>query len=920
MKNLFITMCTAVLTISAQAQTRVILNPDYDKPEGVPHLEPKRVELTDTATVVHISVNSNFSWYALGEVWLKADGKKYALRGGRRISTFGQGKAAYEKDETIPFRNSKGDTVQISHVPKEEPFVEWKRYEHTSVADSLVLSFEPLPTEATAFDFSNDILNISLTKTLQLNSTQNILPMPDVTPEKCFEAIAAMFPGKVVFIDLWTTWCGPCKWGIGKMTPIKKELEGKDVVFVYLTNETSDKVLWKRSVASTKGYHLMLPGDYWNQLPCIVEFSGIPQYFLYDRSGKRVLHQVGFADGSEQHFKEEILKALEEEKRVVLRPAFKSSSTGSLCPKRVELTKEATVVHFRMNCAHWRNWSMEGARLESDGKRYAFRQGRIITHDGTEVLTDDPFQLGKQYAQNAQQDSVILYFEPLAAEAKTFDFIEEGEDEGLWRVWGVRLDGQLYPSIFPPYESRVDDGKPLAPLTLKHGEARATFVVHGGSISYFGDPSRDPITGQYESKSEQSDSTLVYCHPAYVTTCPHFLGCRVDGSMFTDQFGLNMVPDGEFTLEVDATSCTARDNDFAAGKPKNRDCYRVSGPMGDLVQVMLENALLGFSHPKETPAYTGQTFAEWRDALWQNFDTLRRAATERLGYTRRQQEFLRLLVEDRYVRTLQDYRGCIAAKMHLQHPDSVLAPLAATFTLADPHAKELMLFRDSRTFYLPPCPEQLAYIEANGLDHGEVYKMLKGFASAKKTGEKIRQGHVQPDNVIQATHPYFQPVLRAFNDSTRVLMERLRAEAQNRMMTTPDVPGDQLLATIAALHPGKVVFFDLWTTWCGPCLKGIQAMESLKEELKGKDIVFVYLTDESSPLNQWNKYVLDIPGLHYRLTTAQWRQLPWPSGGGIPQYFLYDRKGHCVWEQTGFSDSVLERIRQEILKALEPNN
>ena len=81
-------MCALVLAMAVQAQDKVILNPDYDKPEGVPHLEPKRVELKDTATVVHISVNSNFSWYILMDIYLKADDKKYALRGGRRISTF----------------------------------------------------------------------------------------------------------------------------------------------------------------------------------------------------------------------------------------------------------------------------------------------------------------------------------------------------------------------------------------------------------------------------------------------------------------------------------------------------------------------------------------------------------------------------------------------------------------------------------------------------------------------------------------------------------------------------------------------------------------------------------------------------------------------------------------------------------------
>ena len=93
------------------------------------------------------------------------------------------------------------------------------------------------------------------------------------------------------------------------------------IAFVALTQEvqgttnergSDHKELWKKSIAGIKGYHLMLPNDYWGKLPCIIEFSGIPQYALYDRQGKRIYHLVGFADGTEQHFKEVILKALGE--------------------------------------------------------------------------------------------------------------------------------------------------------------------------------------------------------------------------------------------------------------------------------------------------------------------------------------------------------------------------------------------------------------------------------------------------------------------------------------------------------------------------------------------------------------------------------------------------------------------------------
>ena len=571
--------------------------------------------------------------------------------------------------------------------------------------------------------------------------------------------------------------------------------------------------------------------------------------------------------------------------KVIDRPAFKSTNTGSIIPVKVELTKKATIVHFRVDCAHWRDWSMDGARLESSGKTYTFQQGRILTHDGTTVLADDAFEIARKYTKNEQQDSLILTFEPLPKEAKTFDYLES-DNEGPWKIYGIRLDNQLYPLILPPYQKPIDNGEPLKPLTLKYGEATATLTLHGGgAFTYFGDPSRDPITGQYESKTQYSDSTTFYCHPAYVATRP-----IIEGGI-AGQFPLILIPGETFTLEADATACWALKRDFAAGKPTFNDCYRLGGTLGDLNQVLLENKFLQYSVIKGLPTYDGGDTSVWCDALWQSLDTLRRGVVERHGYTHRQQDFLRLLLEDYYVRTVQAH------------------------TLTDLHAHDLMLFRDGRSYYLPPRAERLPYLEANGLNHGEVYEMLKGFAEAQKIGEKMRQGTVQPDSVIEAVHPYFQPVLRAFNDTTRVLVERLQREAKDRMRPTPDVPGDQVLQTSASQYPGKAVFFDLWATWCGPCKKGIAAMEPMKEQLKNKDVVFVYLTNESSPINEWNDYVIKIPGQHYRIPSALWNQIP--GLGAIPQYYLYDRQGKRAWAHVGFGEETLEVIKTEIEKALK---
>lgn len=596
---------------------------------------------------------------------------------------------------------------------------------------------------------------------------------------------------------------------------------------------------------------------------------------------------------------------------VIERPAFRTTS-NSLYPVKVELKKSETIVHFHVACAHWRDWSMDGARLECNGHQYAFRSGRIITHDHGQVLTDDIFEIGKKYAQNAQQDSLVLTFEPLPKGAKTFDYIE-GTGEGSWQTQGIRADGQSYPLIFPAYQQPVDDGQPLKPLTPTYGKATATVKVHGGkALSYFGPPACDPITGNYETETQLHDSVTTFCHPAYLPMRVVWVGPDIDPSGRSEQFPLLHIPGETLTLDVDPVACTALKYGF--NKAVNRhDCYRLGGTLADLNQVILENQALASVQTKEVPEYRdGETFTQWSERLWQSIDTIRQSVLQRADYTRRQRDFANLLADRAYLNIRHSYELAVGYKMRWQNTDSVIARLKATYTLEDPHACDLRLFRDGTTYYATTSTSVLPYLRANGLDHGEVYDFLVAFDEAKALGQKMRNAEVQEDSAIARIHPYFQPVLRAFNDSTRVLVEQLQREAKERMMPTPDVPGSELLEHIVAQHPGKAVFFDLWATWCGPCMQGIRAMEPLKEQLKGKDIVFIYLTDESSPLNEWNPQVLKIPGLHYRIPSALWQQLPGLEA--IPQYYLYDRTGRRVWEFTGFSNEVLKTIQAEIEK------
>lgn len=605
--------------------------------------------------------------------------------------------------------------------------------------------------------------------------------------------------------------------------------------------------------------------------------------------------------------------------KVIDRPAYVSNTAMfELKPMKVEVTKKTTVVHFHVVNAKWGGWGVVEARLVCNGDTLAFKSGRVITHDGAKVLAEEPFELGKDVDKNIQRDSLIMTFEPLPKGAETFDYLgKSGRRER--EIKGIRLSEGLYPPLLPPYQPFVDDGQPLKPLKMGLGEVSATIRVHGGGTIMSHSDWRN-LWGKLFRCSNDGDSVIVYRCPDYLRQLPFFSGRGfglVEKGVNT-QFPLLLIPGETLTLDIDLPAVTARDNKLADGKVKTRDCYRVGGSIGDINQVLLENQELmyTFFHKEAIPECTGEeTFAEWSEQLWQNLDAFRQDLQDRHpDYTRRQREFLRIWTEDLYASYRNDYVKTLKDRMGADRADSLMGRLKESHTLADPHFKDMLIYQGGRTFYFPAHTNHIPYLEANGMGQGEVYETLKALDYKNQLVKRMDDLEVLTDSTIQAAHPLFQAPLHEYNDSIRLLVERIQREAQERMLPTPDVTGDKLIEYIVAQHPGKAIFFDLWATWCGPCKIGIAAMEPLKEKLKDSDVVFVYLTNETSPVGKWKKQVANIPGLHYRVTEDIWKQIP--NITGIPQYYLYDREGRRQWEQTGFDEEVLKDIEQQIEKAL----
>jgi thiol-disulfide isomerase/thioredoxin len=124
----------------------------------------------------------------------------------------------------------------------------------------------------------------------QLPEETELLTFKTNDASKFIEEIIANANGKVIYIDNWATWCGPCKAEFKEASPALHEKFKKDVEFIYLCHESKESA-YVPSIAEfkIKGKHYFLTKEQGNIVQRQIKLEGFPTYTIIDKEGNQVL-------------------------------------------------------------------------------------------------------------------------------------------------------------------------------------------------------------------------------------------------------------------------------------------------------------------------------------------------------------------------------------------------------------------------------------------------------------------------------------------------------------------------------------------------------------------------------------------------------------------------------------------------------
>ena len=610
--------------------------------------------------------------------------------------------------------------------------------------------------------------------------------------------------------------------------------------------------------------------------------------------------------------------------RVIEKPVFLASNTTSIEVSKVTLTDSTTVLDIfaRYQPKYWIRIAGSSCLTDDKGNTYPVQSGIGI-------------ELDKEFWMPESGEAEFqLVFPRLRNGAKYFNFSEGPEVEGGFSIWGVQLKGNELPELQLPEEvlaQKVDKDVPLAEPVLKYDEA----TIKGKVLDYRpGMPATvkvvaySPLVGYDGDVDVTIEADGSFTHTMNVL-CTSRIYLVYQG-MMTNQAEIFVEPGQVSEVYLNIREASRLKSKFHADAASYGRLYYYSGAMENVVRELHEanNLMAEYFGTVNKYDFTQKPevlLDEYKKNLLSKMELARKALAESsLGQAMK--TYLQGELDMRLLYSLQQAPSGLAGeymntqknwdretyfafmnKIQKSWPNSYVGKELYT-VLNNPVA---LLNSDYGIMVVLAEMIQSEYTIDEGLftqmaATAKLYRGIKDFAPLTDAQKE------EMKSLPEACQQY----LSAANDNLLATIEANKKKTGFRVNEAGEVANEDLFASIISQFRGKVLLVDFWATWCGPCRNANKAMAPMKEELKDKDIVYVYITGETSPKGTWENMIPDIHGEHFRVTDKQWAYLGNAMGiEGVPTYFVIDREGDIKYKSVGFPG--VAKMKEELVKVLD---
>jgi len=610
--------------------------------------------------------------------------------------------------------------------------------------------------------------------------------------------------------------------------------------------------------------------------------------------------------------------------RVIEKPVFLASNTTSIEVSKVTLTDSTTVLDIfaRYRPKYWIKIGPNSFLTDDKGNTYPIQTGIGI-------------ELGKEFWMPESGEAEFqLVFPRLRKGAKYIDFSEEPEIEGGFKIWGVQLRSSELPELQLKEEvlaQKVDKDAPLAEPVLKYGEA----TIKGKVLDYQpGMPATvkviaySPLVGYDGDVDVNIEADGSFTHTMNVM-CTSKVYLIYQG-MMTNQAEIFVEPGQVSEVYLNIREASRLRSKFHADTASYGRLYYYGGAMENVVCELHEaNNLMaecfGTVNKYDFTQKPEVLLDEYKKNLLYKMEQAKRAIAES-SLSQATKTYLQGELDMRLLRSLQQAPSGLANEYMNTQKDwdrEVYYAFMDKIQKAWPNdyvGKELYDVLDNPVALLNSSYGTMVML-ADMIQN--VYTIDEGLFAQMAATAKLYRGikdfvpltDVQKEE-MKSLPEACQQYLMAANNKLLETIEANKKKTGFRVNEAGEVANEDLFASIISQFRGKVLLVDFWATWCGPCRMANKEMAPMKEELKDKDIVYVYITGETSPKGTWENMIPDIHGEHFRVTDKQWAYLGNAMGiEGVPTYFVIDREGGIKYKSVGFPG--VAKMKEELVKVLD---